>query len=213
MHCTCSDLHHHHHADAPSFDAGRRRFIRLAALGAGASLFLGRPSAAFAGGQAEALLLSCMDYRLVDELARYMDTRGLANRYDHVILAGASAGATHAKFKDWHATFWGHLGAAIELHKVHRVIVVDHRDCGAYKMAFGAEHAADPDVELAVHGAVLGKLAQQIKEKYPNMAVETHLMALDGSVTTVSGSGAGACAAPAKSAALEPAATTETHSE
>jgi hypothetical protein len=45
------------------------------------------------------------------------------------------------------------------------------------------------------------------------MAVETHLMALDGSVTTVSGPGAGACAAPAKSAALEPAATTETHSE
>jgi hypothetical protein len=209
MPCTCTDHFHDHTPAAAAFNAGRRRFIRLAALGAGASLFLGKAPAAFAG-QAEALLLSCMDYRLADELARYMDTRGLTNRYDHVILAGASAGVMHDKFKDWHGTFWGHLAAAIELHKVHRVIVIDHRDCGAYKMAFGAEHAADPDVELAVHGAVLGKLAQQIKEKHPNMAVETHLMALDGSVTTISGSGTVACAAPAKSAALEPAGA-ETH--
>ncbi len=199
MNCCCTADHTPH----SSFRSSRRNFIRLAALGAGASLLLGKSSAAFAGGSAEALLLSCMDFRLVDELHRYMDGRGLANRYDHVILAGASAAVIHDKFKDWHDTFWGHLAAAIDLHKVHKVIVVDHRDCGAYKMAFGAEHASDPDIELAVHSAVLGKLAAAINAKYPKMAVETHLMALDGSVTPVGPSMVANCApAPAQSSSF-----------
>jgi hypothetical protein len=40
-------------------------------------------------GQAEALLLSCIDYRLPGKIARYMEGRGLAANYDHMILAGA----------------------------------------------------------------------------------------------------------------------------
>ena len=40
----------------------------------------------------EALVLNCMDYRLVDSVARYMDARGLHNRYDQVTLAGAAIG-------------------------------------------------------------------------------------------------------------------------
>lgn len=198
MNCCCSA----DHSSLPSSRSSRRNFIRLAALGAGASLLLGKSSAAFAGGSAEALLLSCMDFRLVDELHRYMEKRGLANRYDHVILAGASAAVMHDKFKDWQGTFWGHLAAAIDLHKVHKVIVIDHRDCGAYKMAFGPEHASDPDVELAVHSAVLGKLANAVRAKYPKMAVETHLMALDGSVTPVGPAALASCAPPAENSSF-----------
>ena len=210
MTCTCSS-HSTRHLQ-PGFDAGRRRFIKLAALGGGATLLLGR-APAYASGSAEALLLSCMDFRLVDDLVRYMDGRGLTNRYDHIVLAGASAGATQDKFKDWQPAFWQHLQVAIDLHKIHRVIVIDHRDCGAYKIAFGAEHAADADVELAVHAAVLCKLARAIQAKYPKLAVETHLMALDGSVTAVnSGTGSQNCT-QAAAALPDPHAggETETH--
>src|SRR3954467_6569167 len=93
----------------------RRDFLRMAAQGACAAvLAVGlRPEVALASGQAEVLLLSCMDYRLVDETERYMTNRGLRDKYDHVVLAGASLGAVTEKYPDWNKTFWDHLALAI----------------------------------------------------------------------------------------------------
>ncbi len=138
-----------------------------------------------ASGKVEALLLSCMDYRLVDDLTKHMDSLGLTDKYDHVVLAGASAGASHDKFAAWHDTFWSHLQVAIDLHKISKVMIIDHRDCGAYKIAIGKEHAADPKTEYAAHAAILLPLAAKIKEKYPALGVETYLMGLDGKVEDV----------------------------
>ena len=92
----------------------RRNFLKLAALGGSVSL-LGSfvPSTAQAAGGTDALLLSCMDYRLVDETERYMSGRGLRDKYDHVILAGAALGAITDKFPAWNQTFWQHLDVAI----------------------------------------------------------------------------------------------------
>lgn len=163
--------------------SNRRSFIKIASLGLGASILLGTNPAK--AGAADALLLSCMDYRLVDDLVRFMDSKGLTDKYDHVIVAGASAGATAEKFSSWNKTFWEHLQVAIDLHKIHKVIVVDHRDCGAYKIAHGEEHTRDPALERAVHAAVLLPLALEIRQKYPDLHVETFLMSLDGTVEPV----------------------------
>jgi len=70
--------------------------------------------AVFASGKSEALLLSCMDYRLVDDTERYMSGRGLRDKYDHVILAGASLGVVSEKYPSWSKTFWEHLEVAIQ---------------------------------------------------------------------------------------------------
>ena len=164
---------------------GRRRFVKLCALGGGAVAFLhALPRPAFAG-KADALLLSCMDYRLIDDLVRFMDDRELTNKYDHVILAGASAGAFLEKFKDWHETFWSHLKLAIDLHAIHKVMIVDHCDCGAYKLALGPDHAKDAETERRAHAEILGGLAGQIRKRYPRLGVETYLMALDGTVEEI----------------------------
>ncbi|MEY4530384.1 MAG: hypothetical protein RLZZ156_1105, partial [Deinococcota bacterium] len=56
----------------------RRKFIQRVALGVGVSI-LGLPNVVAAAGQTEVLLLSCMDYRLIDETQRYMLRRGLRN--------------------------------------------------------------------------------------------------------------------------------------
>ncbi|MEX0759854.1 MAG: carbonic anhydrase [Tistlia sp.] len=164
---------------------GRRRFVQLAGLGAGLSLLVGLAPRPAGAGTAEVLLLSCMDYRLVDDVGAFMAELGLTEDYDHVILAGASAGAVHPAFADWHATFWEHLQAAIDLHQVQRVMVIDHRDCGAYKIALGSDHLATPDRERDAHSELLGQLAAQIAERQPALAVETYLMALDGSVERI----------------------------
>jgi hypothetical protein len=173
-----------HDAGLVDVQPGRRQFLKLATLGAGVTLLFGANPAAASGGT-EALLLSCMDYRLVDDFVKFMDSKGLTNKYDHVVLAGASAGAAHETFKDWHATFWSHLQVAIDLHKIHKVMVIDHRDCGAYKIAIGADHVKDPVVEFGAHAKIITALAGMIKEKHPELAFEAYLMAIDGTVEAV----------------------------
>lgn len=171
----------------PPAGNGRREFLKLAALGGGASLLsVGAllPGESRAAGGTEALLLSCMDYRLMDDVERYMAGRGLQNKYDHVVLAGASLGAITDKFPAWNQTFWQHLDIAIQLHAIRRVIVMDHRDCGAYKVILGAEHAKDPETEKTAHFQQLSKLRGLIKDKHPKLEIEILLMGLDGKVET-----------------------------
>jgi carbonic anhydrase len=165
----------------------RRRFLRVAGLGglaamAGSALSL----VVLAAGQADALLLSCMDYRLLDAIGRYMNARGLAQKYDHFILAGASLGAVTDKYPDWNRAFWEHLGVAIDLHGIHKVIVVDHRDCGAYKVILGDDLAKDPAKETAVHARNPRALRDRIKAKHQTLEVELALMNLKGKVEAIS---------------------------
>jgi carbonic anhydrase len=119
---------------------GRRTILRIGAIGGGLALVaLARPAA----GATEAMLLSCMDYRLLHEIDRYMLGRGLRNKYDQVILAGASLATLTDKYPAWAQTFWEHLEVSIQLHRIHEVIVMDHRDCGAYKVLLGEDFSKD----------------------------------------------------------------------
>jgi carbonic anhydrase len=164
---------------------GRRDFLRLTALGASAALFFAASGKVQASGQAKALMLSCMDYRLVDDLAKFMEAEGLKDNYDHVVLAGASLGAVSDKFKDWHDTFWQHLDVAIKLHNIHEVIVIDHRDCGAYKLALGADAVSTPEKETSAHTTALTEFAALVKSKHAKLEVKAYLMALDGTTETI----------------------------
>lgn len=166
----------------------RRTFLKIATLGAGAALMAPLApgvAAAQPGGEVDALLLSCMDYRLIDDIGRYMDGRGLTNRYDHVILAGASLGALTDQKKAWGEAFWDHVAVARQLHRIKRVMVMDHRDCGAYRVFLKTDVAADPEKETAAHAEQLRALGAAIKARHPGLEVELLLMALDGSVESI----------------------------
>ena len=170
----------------------RRQFLRTAIVGGGAAV-LGTalwPLGAFAAGHTDVLLLSCMDYRLTGKTRSYMVRRGLGDqKYDHIVLAGAALGAVTDKFPEWNKTFWDELGLAIDLHEVHRVMILDHRDCGAYKQIFGKDFAQYPAEETRIHTEQLQTLRHQIDEKYrkrePKLAVELLLMNLAGQVQEI----------------------------
>jgi len=166
-------------------ETNRRQFCQLAALGGGAALFSVVFPARLRGATTDALLLSCMDYRLTDATERYMAGRDMRNKYDHVVLAGAALGAITDKFPDWNKTFWEHLDIAIQLHQIHQVIVMDHRDCGAYKTILGEDLAPNPRKEMDVHATQLKTLRGAIAKKHPTLKVELLLMALDGKVESV----------------------------
>jgi carbonic anhydrase len=142
-------------------------------------------------GGTDALLLSCMDYRLTDEIADYMQNQiHMKRKYDYVILAGASLGVNNTKYPNWGKTFWEHLNTAIALHGIHEVIIMDHRNCGAYKLLLGKDFPADASPaqlkeETEVHKHQLDTLAKTIHDKYPNLEVETLLMSLNGDVEEI----------------------------
>jgi hypothetical protein len=148
------------------------------------SAYTATPTAVPAGG-CDVLLLSCMDYRLTYDTGKYMQqTRGLKGNYDHIILAGAGLGANNTMFPKWSDTFWEHLKVAIDLHHIHKVMILDHRDCGAYKVILN-EGSEDRGRETKVHAEQLTKLKGLIMAKYPKLEVELLLMSLDGSVEPV----------------------------
>ena len=164
----------------------RRSAFGLIALGGGVSLLSTlAPGVARARGHTDILLLTCMDYRLTDDTIAYMEGHGLHDKYDHVVLAGASLGALTDKFPSWGETFWTHMDVAIDLHHIHKVMVIDHRDCGAYKVLLGAETVDTPDKELAVHTQQLHALRDAIKQRHPHLEVELALMDLDGDVEEI----------------------------
>jgi carbonic anhydrase len=163
----------------------RRSALRTIALGGGATLLTTLPLVARASGHVDVLLLSCMDYRLMDEVCSYMQGRGLKDAYDHVILAGASLGALVDKRPDWGRTFFQHVDVAIELHKIKKVMVIDHKDCGAYRVFLGEEAVSTPEKELKAHTHYLRKLRAVIGKRRPALEVELGLMDLDGKVETI----------------------------
>ena len=57
------------------------------------------------------------------------------------------------------------------------------RDCGAAKIAYGADAVKDPATETATHKAALTAFRAEVEKRYDGkLQVETGLMALDGSV-------------------------------
>ncbi len=184
---------------------GRRRFLELAgtagaaaALTTGLNLGLTRVPALFAaGGGIEALVLTCMDYRLTNETAFLLNEHGLVNKYDQIILAGATLGVATDKYPAWAETFWNHLDLAIKLHSIKRVIAIDHRDCGAFKLVFGKDYGTLPDEETEIHTKVMTDFRELVMKKQPSIEVELLLMWLDGHVQPIGDGSAAKPSAPA----------------
>jgi carbonic anhydrase len=157
----------------------RRRFLQAATI---AGLASAVPLAArSAEGRYEAMLLSCIDPRMVAPVYKYMDGRGLTGAYSQFVIAGAGAAVVAPKFAGWHETFWQNLAASIELHRITRVIVIDHRDCGAVVLAYGAASIATPEAETKTHRMILAEFREALAKRFPRLQPETGLMALDGS--------------------------------
>ena len=158
----------------------RRRFLRL---GAAAGLLAAVPSLAFAAkGNYEAMLLACIDPRFPEPTIRYMEKRHMVGKYSQFTFAGASIGVVAPAFKTWAVAFWDNLAASMELHNIQKVIAMNHRDCGAAKIAYGADAVKDKAAETATHKAALLEFKKQVGEKQPSLKVELGLMALDGKV-------------------------------
>ena len=85
----------------------------------------------------KAMVLSCIDPRFQPIIYNYLNKKKLRGKYSLFAIAGSGVGVTAPKFKNWHRTFWENLDTTIELHKIKKLIVINHQDCGAAKIING----------------------------------------------------------------------------
>jgi len=173
--------------DVLTHSNSRREFMRVAG---GAVLFssIGMLSAGVqaASGNYEAMVLSCIDPRFQDLVNKKQASDGLSGKYSAFTIAGASIGVVAPAFKEWSKTFWENLGASVQLHNIKKVIVVNHRDCGAAKIAYGEDKVANSAVETETHKQALLEFKRQLNEKFPALGAQLGLMDLNGTLETFS---------------------------
>jgi len=130
----------------------------------------------------KAMVLSCIDPRFQHLVHDYLKKKKLAGKYSAFTIAGAAVGVTHNKFKQWHKTFYDNLGTSIQLHKIEKLIVINHKDCGAAKIANGKKEIS-PANEKKIHQQAFLKIKKQIKKRFPKLKVELNLISLDNKIT------------------------------
>ena len=125
----------------------------------------------------EAMVLSCIDPRFQTKVYKYLKNKKLTGKYSSFTIAGAGIGVTHKKFKKWHKTFWDNLDVSIKLHKISRLIVINHEDCGAAKIA-NNKKKFNSLIERKIHNESFKNIKKIIIKRYPYLKVSCTTLSL-----------------------------------
>ena len=126
----------------------------------------------------KAMVLSCIDPRFQSIVYNYLSKKKLKGKYSSFTIAGASIGVTEIKFKSWHKSFWDNIKTSIKLHKIKKLIVINHRDCGAAKIINGKKKFNRIN-ETKIHKSSFKKLKKKFKKKFPKLKIELNLISLN----------------------------------
>ena len=125
----------------------------------------------------EAMVLSCMDPRFQPKVYKYLKTKKLTGKYSAFTIAGAAIGVTHKKFKKWHSTFIDNLSTSIKLHKIKKIIVINHEDCGAAKIINGKKKL-NSIIENKIHKESFKKIKKVLNSRFPTLKINFKILSL-----------------------------------
>ena len=128
-----------------------------------------------------AMVLSCMDPRFQPIVYNYLKKRKLNGKYSAFTIAGSAIGVTVSKFRKWHKSFWDNIDISIKLHKIKKLIVINHYDCGAAKIINGKKIFNYVN-ESKIHRKSFILIKRKFKKKYPSLSIETILISLNKKV-------------------------------
>jgi carbonic anhydrase len=107
-----------------------------------------------------ALAISCIDFRFVSKVRKYLVDQGLEGNYDLVSLPGASLAIDEAMKA---------VEISNRLHQPSEVYLFDHEDCGAY----GEDNSKER------HISNLKKARDEILTLNPNLTVKLMLVGFE----------------------------------
>lgn len=120
----------------------------------------------------DAIIITCIDFRLQEYIDKWIAENFAPKTFDRVAMGGG------VKNLD---TVLGQVEIAQRLHHIHKVALINHEDCGAY----GTENFPDSQAEHQKHAGDLKNATAKIKEKYPNLDVETYYLHLNGTMEAI----------------------------
>ena len=126
----------------------------------------------------KAMVLSCIDPRFQPIVYNYLKKKKLNGKYSFFTIAGSAIGVTANKFKRWHKVFWDNFETSVKLHNIKKLIVINHRDCGAVKIINGKKDFSSIN-ETKVHKNSFKKIKKIFKKKYPKLKIELKLISLN----------------------------------
>ena len=129
----------------------------------------------------KAMVLSCIDPRFQPLVYNYLKKKKLTGKYSAFTIAGSAIGVTHDKFKKWHSVFIENLSTSIKLHKIEKLIVINHTDCGAAKIANGNKRF-DSLIEENIHKSSFIDIKRKIKKKFPKIKIDLNLISLNNKI-------------------------------
>ena len=131
----------------------------------------------------KAMVLSCIDPRFQPIVYNYLKKKKLTGKYSSFTIAGSAVGVTANRFKKWHKVFWENFDTSVKLHNIKKLIVINHRDCGAAKIINGKKEFSKIN-ETKVHQNSFKKIKKLFKKKYPKLSIELKLISLNSKVET-----------------------------
>ena len=131
----------------------------------------------------KAMVLSCIDPRFQPIVYNYLKKKKLTGKYSSFTIVGSAIGVTANKFKRWHKVFWDNFETSVKLHNIKKLIVINHRDCGAAKIINGKKDFTIIN-ETNVHKNSFQKIKKIFRKKYPKLSIELKIISLNSNVET-----------------------------
>lgn len=137
---------------------------------------------------AKAMVLTCIDFRFIDDIVNDMISLGYLDSYDQFILAGASLGYNTGLNQDdanntysttlvpnpndpssnsWGILFEKHIDIAKDVHNIQEIIIIDHYDCKAFKLFYGLSGTNSDTYNYHIFN--LSNCVRKLKSKYNSL--------------------------------------------
>jgi carbonic anhydrase len=168
--------------------ANRRQFLRHL-VGAGILTVASTIDPAVARAEKKipkALVLSCIDYRILEAERYFLSLQNLGGQYDWTALAGASLALSGMPHQYDAQAFWDQLDISSRLHHIQKVIILDHEDCAVYQYKIDPSLTSNPSLELTTHTEYLSRAYWAIRDRYPDLNIELYFVKLNTEVKQIS---------------------------
>lgn len=132
--------------------------------------------------EAKTFLITCMDFRIQDDICNFMDRLGYNTNYDHFIVAGSSLGFIQKEYPHWGKTAFDHMEIGLSLHHFREVIIIDHEDCGTYKKLYPYNSKEE---EYKNHEDCMQKVYNLLSKKYPKLKFRSYIIDIIGNIKEI----------------------------
>ena len=116
----------------------------------------------------KALIIHCMDFRLMKPIYEYLEKQNLVGDCDQVVVAGAVKAIAENPDSPEAAILLKQIRLSRDLHGMQTLILMHHTDCGAY----GGHAAFDsPEEERDAHISAMRKTRDEVNKRIPGLEI------------------------------------------